>query len=204
MEHSKLLALRNKQKRKRSQFVVRESKLYPRMKKKWKFPYGTSSSVRQRHRGLPALVSIGYGSPKAVRGLHSSGLEKVLVHNQEELLAIDPKKQGAVISSTLGNRKRLEILRLAVEKKIRILNVKDSAKLIEKIQAEFASRQKARKENISNKSRKHEEKKRKAEEKKKGEENVKAEKKESSLVEEKKEQQREEKEIVEKELIKRQ
>jgi len=174
------------------------------MKAKWKFPYGTSSAIRQCQRGHPTLVSIGFGSPKEVRGLHSSGLEKVVVSNKEELLAIDPKKQGAVISASVGNKKRVEILKLAIEKKIRILNVKDLSKLIEKIQQEFGARQKKRKEKLSEKGKKQEEKKKKAEEKKKKEEADKVKEEKVENKEESKDQQKEEKELVEKELIKRQ
>lgn len=206
MEHKKLLELRNKQKKIKPKFVVRESKIYPRMKAKWKFPYGTSSSVRLCHRGSPVLVSIGFGSPKDVRGLHSSGLEMVVVHNQEELLKINTKTQGAVIAGKLGNKKRSELLKVAEEKKIRVLNVKSVPKLIEKINDDFVQRQKERKDKLSNKSKKQEEKKKKAEEKKKKEEaeknKGKEEKNENKEVSE--EVQKEEKEIVEKELIKRQ
>jgi len=207
METKKLLEQRNKQKKIKPKFVVRESKIYPRMKGKWKFPYGTSSSVRLCHRGSPVMVSIGFGSPREVRGLHSSGLEKVLVNNKEELLAVDPKKQGAVIASQVGNRKRIELLKLAAEKKIRVLNVKDVSKLLSQINADFAKRQAERKNQLSTKDKKQEEKKKKAEEKKKKEEVEKHKEKEEKS--EKSEAapenvQKEEKEIVEKELIKRQ
>ncbi len=206
MEHKKLLEQRNKQKKIKPKFVVRESKIYPRMKAKWKFPYGTSSSVRLCHRGSPVLVSIGFGSPKEVRGLHSSGLEMVVVHNAQELLAVDTKKQGAIVGGTVGNRKRVELLKLAAEKKIRVLNVKDVPKLLESINADFVQRQKERKNRLSSKDKKQEEKKKRAEEKKKKEESEKTkgkeEKKENPEVGE--EVQKEEKEIVEKELIKRQ
>lgn len=176
------------------------------MKAKWKFPYGTSSSVRLCHRGSPVLVSIGFGSPKEVRGLHSSGLEMVVVHNAQELLAVDTKKQGAIVGGTVGNRKRVELLKLAAEKKIRVLNVKDVPKLLESINADFVQRQKERKNRLGSKDKKQEEKKKRAEEKKKKEESEKTkgkeEKKENPEVGE--EVQKEEKEIVEKELIKRQ
>lgn len=204
METKRLLELRNKRKKVKPKFVVRESKIYARMKSKWKFPYGTSSAIRQGKRGEPVLVSIGFGSPKEVRGLHSSGLEKVIVGNKDQLLAVNPKTQGAVISSTVGNRKRVDLLKLAVEKKIRVLNVKDSTKLIDQIQQAFMARQKKRKDRLSDKSKKQEEKKKRAEEKKKKEEaeNKKEEKVETK--EEPKDQQKEEKVLVEKELIKRQ
>ncbi|MFA6461604.1 MAG: eL32 family ribosomal protein [Candidatus Woesearchaeota archaeon] len=204
METKRLLELRNKQKKVKPKFVVRESKIYARMKSKWKFPYGTSSAIRQGKRGEPVLVSIGFGSPREVRGLHSSGLEKVVVSNKEQLLAVNTKTQGAVIASSVGNRNRIELLKLAVEKKIRVLNVKDISKLMEKIQLEFTARQKKRKDRLSEKNKKQEEKKKKAEEKKKKEEAEKTKEEKVDNKEESKDQQKEEKVLVEKELIKRQ
>ncbi|MEK6937487.1 MAG: 50S ribosomal protein L32e [Nanoarchaeota archaeon] len=208
MEHKKLLELRNKRKKSKPKFVVHESKIYARMKSKWKFPYGTSSSVRLRHRGSQVMVSVGFGSPKEVRGLHSSGLEKVVVHNREELLKVDVKTQGAVISSQVGQKKRAELLQLAVEKKIRVLNFKDVSRSLNQIKEEMADRQKIRKEKLTTKSKKQEEKKKKAEEKKNKEEaeKKKAEKDKNGNEEapEGAEPQQEEREIIEKELTKRQ
>src|SRR3989344_2903301 len=101
----RLLNLRKAAKKKKPHFVVRESHFGGRVKKRWRFPQGKHSAVREGHKGRPALVTIGYGSPRAVRGLHSSGLERVLVHNARDLLLVNPTLQGAVISSGVGKKK---------------------------------------------------------------------------------------------------
>ncbi|MBI4983280.1 50S ribosomal protein L32e [Candidatus Woesearchaeota archaeon] len=203
MKTENLLELRKKIKKSKPQFVERESKGYARIKPRWRYPRGTSSPIRRRLRGEPRLVTAGYGSPREVRGLHSSGLEKVVVSNAPGLQAIDPKKQGAIISSTVGNKKRLELLRLAVEKKIRVLNVKNAEKLIEKIQSEFAARKHSREDKLKEKGKKHEEKKYKAEDKKKKKEEEKA-KAEENKEEKTKTEKKKKKEAIEKSLIKRQ
>jgi outer membrane biosynthesis protein TonB len=153
----------------------------------------------------------GYSSPSAVKGLHSSGLKKVMVNNIAELLAVDTKVLGAVLAGNLGAKKRLELLKIALEKKIKVLNFKDLNKLKEKIETDFATRKKAKQEKFSEKNKKQEEKKKKAEEKKKKEEEEKkkaAVEKETGAekgVEEKlKTIQEEQKEIVEKTITKRQ
>ena len=192
----KLLDLRKKAKKEKPDFVVKESKFSARVKSRWRFPRGKHSAVRQVHRGRPALVSIGYGSPRAVRGLHSSGLEKVLVHNLQELLTVNPGVQGAVIASTVGKKKKLELLKASQEKKIPVLNVKDVGKLSESIMGEFTARKEAKGKKLQEKSKKVEDKKKKAEDKKK----EKKEAKEGS-VEEKVQQ---EKKMVEKTITKRQ
>lgn len=172
----KLLELRNKANKKKPGFVVKESNFSARVKSRWRFPRGKHSKVRQMHCGRPALPGTGYGSPKEVRGLHPSGLEMVVVNNGKELESLDAQKQGAVISSNVGMKKRMGLLALALEKKIMVLNVKDPAKEIEMIKNNFEGRKKLKKEKLSLASKKEEEKKKKAEERKVKEEKEKAEK----------------------------
>lgn len=168
MEHlKKALQLRKQIKARKRNFVVRESNFSPRIKARWRNPRGTHSAIRQKHRGRPNLVGIGYGGPKLVRNLHSSGLEKVLVHNAKELLAIDSHSQGAVIASSTGKKRKQELFQLALEKKIRVLNFKDLGKSLEKIKADLAVRKGLKEKKKIVKSKKEEEKKKKAEDKKK-------------------------------------
>lgn len=203
-----LLDLRRKAKRKQTYFVVKESYKISRIGERWRLPRGKHSGARQMHKGKPAQPTPGYGSPRAVRGLHSSGLQKVMVHTPTELLSLDPQKQGAILGSTLGNRKRLQLLQLAVEKKIRVLNVKDASALTEQIKTAFSHRQQQRKENLKNKSLKEEDKRKKAEEKKKKEEKEAKEEKnkgeEGSIEQKVKKEQEEQKELAQKTFTKRQ
>ncbi len=203
-----LLDLRRKAKRKQTRFVVKESYKISRIGERWRLPRGKHSGARQMHKGKPAKPTSGYGSPRAVRGLHSSGLQKVLVHTSSELLALDPQKQGAVLGSTLGNRKRLQLLQLALEKKIRVLNVKDASVLSQKIKTDFSKRQEQRKEALKTKSLKEEDKRKKAEEKRKKEEKEAKEKKdkpeEESIEQKMKKEQEEQQELAQKTLTKRQ
>lgn len=203
MSNTRLLELRNKAKKAKPRFVIKESlQKGGRIVKRWRFPRGRHSPVRQQHHGKPVLVSIGFGSPRAVRGLHSSGLEKVLVHNTRELLIVDPQYQGAVIASGVGNKKRLSLLTLAQQKKIRILNVKDVAKAMQGIQHDFEERKKIQQQQLKDKSRKEAEKQKKFQEKghKEGRKSG-----ESPAVDEMvKTEEEKQKELMEKTMIKRQ
>ncbi len=175
MENKKrLLAVRNKAKKIKPRFVVKATNFSARVKERWRFPHGRHSAIRQKDRGKPVLVSIGYRSPREVRGLHASGLERVMVHSESHLMTVDPKTQGAVIGSGVGEKKKLALLKIAAEKKIRVLNVKDSNVLSTKIMTAFDARCKMRAEKMKQQVSKVEEKKKRAEEKKKRDEEEKA------------------------------
>ena len=68
------------------------------------------------------MVDIGYRGPAAVRNLHPSGFEEVMVYNVEGLEGIDPKTQAARIGGTVGTKKRIAIEDRADELGIRVLN----------------------------------------------------------------------------------
>ena len=68
------------------------------------------------------MVSTGYKGPKAARGLHPSGFREVLVHNINEVAAVDPTVQAARIAHTVGKKKRVLMIAEAKKKKLRILN----------------------------------------------------------------------------------
>src|SRR3990167_7102163 len=93
MDFKKLLSIRNKAKKRKPGFVVKESKYQAGVKARWRYPRGLHSPVRQRFGGRPALPRPGYGSPRSIRGLHSSGLAKVLVSTEAELLTVEAGKQ---------------------------------------------------------------------------------------------------------------
>jgi large subunit ribosomal protein L32e len=121
----KALKLKRRLKQKKPNFVRPESWRYVRIKENWRRPRGLDHKVRLKYAGWPPGVSIGYRTPKAIRGLHPSGYKELLVHNVEELQKIDPKTQAARIAHTVGKRKRARILAEAKKKKITILNVKE-------------------------------------------------------------------------------
>lgn len=207
----RLLDARTKAKKVKPEFVVRESHFGGRVKRRWRYPRGRHSATRHMRRGRVALVRIGYGSPKEVRGLHSSGLEKVVISTMSQLLAVDPKKQGIVIDAAVGTKKKIMLLQLAQKKKINVLSVKGNVEqAITSLVAGYENRKKARKEKLHTKSSKEEEKKKKVEEKKRQEEEAKKEdvSSQGSVEDVLQEQQntalKEQRQEVEKELLRRQ
>lgn len=190
-------------KKKKPDFIVKEAKFSSGVKKRWRYPRGRHSAVRQRHKGRPAIPHPGYGSSNAIRGKHPSGFGMVLVHNQKELLSVNPTDQGAIIASAVGRKTRLGLLKLASERMIKILNLKckDIQEEIKNIQSGFEERKKIKTETLNKKSKKKEEKKKEAEEKKKKEEEKKTKKEQEpeekpEELEKKKEEQREMEKII--------
>jgi large subunit ribosomal protein L32e len=143
-------------------FVVKESHYQPRVKKRWRLPRGRHSGVRQYHKGKPAMPTPGYGASAATRGLQA-GLKPVVVESLSGLKIAE--KEGVIISATLGNRKKLQLLEQCLKDKIPVLNHKDIAASIKVIKDDFTQRQEQKKARVASKSKKEVEKKKKADEK---------------------------------------
>jgi large subunit ribosomal protein L32e len=123
-EKARLLKIRAQLKRKKPRFLRQEWWRYPKFKNnpKWRRPKGIDSKMRLKKKGKARSPSIGWSSPRAVRGLHPSGYEEVLVHNVKELETIDPARQAARIAGAVGARKREMILARAKELGVKVLN----------------------------------------------------------------------------------
>ena len=122
-ETKDMLEERKKIKKKRPDFTRQEWFRYKKIDRDtWRKPRGIHSKARKNIKYRPNKVSIGYRSPKKVRGLHPSGFEEVLVHNMNELEDVDPDKQAVRIAHSVGMRKRLKIEEKADEMEVRVLN----------------------------------------------------------------------------------
>lgn len=126
MEVKRLLKVRRRQKERKPEFrrYCWNKKLRLR-NKSWRRPRGLHSKLRRRYGGKKSgriVVNAGFGSPRAVRGLHPSGYEEVLVYNPAELEKIDKERQAARIASCVGMKKRLAIEDKAKELGIKVLN----------------------------------------------------------------------------------
>lgn len=100
----------------------RYSKLGKRRKKKqvWKRPGGRDNKMREKRKGYPAVVSVGYKKNRISKG-KIRGKTMVVIHNINRLEKIG-KGEIAVIGK-IGKKKKIEIIKKAKEKKISIHNV---------------------------------------------------------------------------------
>ena len=133
-------------KHKKPKFIRQESWRYKRVNDNWRRPRGIDSKMRKKIKGWPSSPNIGYCSPKKTRGLHPSGFVEINVHNIDDLNDVNPELHAIRISQKVGGRKRAEIMVLAKERGIHILNPRTIAEpedLRDSIESE-------EKENLSN------------------------------------------------------
>ena len=117
------LELRAMQKKKTPSFRRSEWFRYKRLSKSgWRKPSGMDSKLRRNYKYRGSLVRIGHGKVAGARGLHPSGFREIMVHNANDLEAINPATEAARVGSTVGGRKREKIHDRADELGIRVLN----------------------------------------------------------------------------------
>ncbi len=118
----RLLAVRSAKSAARPAFHRQEWFRYKKFGDEWRKPQGGQSKLR-RHFGYRwNLPSVGYRGPREVRGLHPSGFQEVLVHNERELEGLDPKTQAVRVAHAVGARKREQIEKACDDKGLRVLN----------------------------------------------------------------------------------
>ena len=100
----------------------RYSKLGKRRKKKqvWRRPTGRDNPMREKKRGYPAIVSIGYKKSKEESG-KIKGKVPVEVRNLKELEKV--KKDEIIVLGNVGKKKKIELVKKAKEKGLEISNV---------------------------------------------------------------------------------
>ena len=126
--NKKELELRKSISDKRPDFIRPESWRYKRLETTWRKPKGVDNHQRkQKSRGRPGLVKVGYGGPKVARGLHPSGYTDNLVFNLNDLNKLNPKTDGVRIGHSVGTKKRTEIIVKAIEKKFKVFNARVAA-----------------------------------------------------------------------------
>ena len=118
-------------------FIRRDWKKLSRLGRKrknkqtWRRAKGRHNKVREKRKGYPIKVMIGFRKRKAEREMLDDK-KPIIVNNLREIEMI---KNGEVaIIGKVGNKKRIEMLKKAKEKKIPVynINVEKSLKKIEK------------------------------------------------------------------------
>lgn len=119
----RLLKLREEMNRRRPKFVRMNAWMLKRLDDAWRSPRRSlDNKIRLEKKGFPQRVKIGYRNPSEVRGLHPSGLQEVLVSTPSQLDKLNPKVHIVRISSTVGKKKRAEIINRAQALGLKIAN----------------------------------------------------------------------------------
>ena len=180
-----LLQVRKQAKAKKPSFLKQDAHKIKSLAQNWRAPRGTHSRMRRKFKSYRLQPSVGFSSPRKVRGLSSDGFKQNRVSSIKELEAT---KDSCIIGGTVGTRKKVELLKKAKELKLKVLNVKDIDTFLK--QTEDALKQ--RKEKV--KSREAKKKKAQEEALKKAKEKEEKEKKEQTTEEGKETKEKEAKE----------
>ena len=139
----------------------RYSKLGKRRKKKqvWRRPTGRDNKMRERRKGYPARVEVGYKTSE-------KGRKKIMkINNLKDLEKV--QKDEIVILGKMGQKKKIEIVKKAKEKKIEISNL-NVRKFLKKIEEKAKKKADEKKKLESKKTKKEEKIKEKSESAPKG------------------------------------
>ena len=188
---AELLELRRRIKSGKPEFIRQDYGHLPTLKRNWRRPRGIHSKLRLNKRGHGKNVSRGFGSPAEVKGLSREGLRPILLSDPKKMASINPAEEGIIIRAGTGLKKRIAILKEALARKIKVLNVKDPAMFLKNAEEGMKKKKETKAEKTEIKKKKKEELEKKAKEKEKEK------KLEEALTdEEKKEKDKEEKDKV--------
>ncbi|MHA2058079.1 MAG: 50S ribosomal protein L32e [Candidatus Thorarchaeota archaeon] len=118
----RILKIAKQKKKRMPKFRHEQAHRWIRVSDSWRKLRGIDSATREKRKGRIAMVSSGYRTPKAVRNLHPSLFVEVRIHRASELEELDPEVHAVRIASTVGFRKRQEIIAVADAKLLRVLN----------------------------------------------------------------------------------
>jgi len=108
------------------QFLRRTSGMYSKLgrgrrkKRVWRRPTGRDNKMREKRKGRPPVVSIGYKTNKKGLGMIKDK-KPVMVFNERDLLKIKGNMIGIV--GNIGQRKKFLVVQKAKEMKIPLHNV---------------------------------------------------------------------------------
>ncbi len=139
---TKLLEVRKILKSSKPKFLRQDAHKIPRLEKKWKKPTGIHNKMRLKKKGHRRGPSVGYKSPKQVRGLTRTGFKPITISNIKNLENIDHKTEAGLISRTVGKRNKIKILERAKHLHITILNFKDIDLYIKNVKEKFEKKPK--------------------------------------------------------------
>ena len=107
-------------------FIRTDSNRYSRLGKKrkklqvWRRARGKHSKIRRKRFSYPVMPTVGYKSPRAELG-KIKGLKPILIKNLKDLELAG--KDSILILARVGAKKKLELIKKAQEKNLKISNL---------------------------------------------------------------------------------
>ena len=118
----------------------RQQSILKKLGSKWIRPRGLQSKLRLKKRGKSRRPKIGYGNEKKLRYL-IKGKKPVYISNIKEM---ENLKQPIIISSNVGLKKKIDIIKKAKELSINILNIKNADKFLDDVKKRQEEKKKSR------------------------------------------------------------
>jgi len=125
-------------------FLRRTSNRYSKLgkgrkkKQKWRKPRGRDNKMREKRKGKPAVVSIGY--KKKLRGIIKNK-KPIMVRNIKDFEKV--KKNEIVVIGNIGKKKKIELAKKAKDMKIQIHNLNIEKFLKENIKKQETGKKKS-------------------------------------------------------------
>ncbi|MFH1331972.1 MAG: eL32 family ribosomal protein [archaeon] len=185
-----LIELRRKLKKKKPKFLRQDAHKVKKLEKKWRAPRGRHSKMRFKLRSYRKQPSIGYSSPRKVRGLDSKGRKEIKVERVQDLEKVK-QDEIIIIGATVGTKKKVEIFKKIIEKKLQVKNIRNIEEFIKQAEEKIKKKKEEVEKKETKKKKAKEEALKKAEEKKKEEEKKTEEEKQKEKEEKEKKEARE-------------
>mmetsp|Transcript_75509 Transcript_75509/g.87763 ORF Transcript_75509/g.87763 Transcript_75509/m.87763 type:complete len:138 (+) Transcript_75509:52-465(+) len=111
-----------------------ESDDFNKLDRSWRRPHGIDNPMRRRFRGQRKCAKIGFGNDKKTRHLLKSGFKKFLITNLRdlEILLTNNRNYAGEIAHNISAKKRVQIIKRAVELNVRLTNARGKVKTEEK------------------------------------------------------------------------
>lgn len=122
LHDARMLRIAREKRRRQPKFRHEQAHRWKRVSDSWRKVRGIDSATREKRKGRVAMVSSGYRKPRSVRGVHPSRYIEVHVNRPADLEGLDGEIHAIRIGSTVGLKKRQDILKKADSMLLRVLN----------------------------------------------------------------------------------
>jgi len=124
----------------------------------WRKPKGKHTKLRLHEGSRLPIVKDGFRGPVVTRGLYKTGLPIAMVYTMQDLLKLKSSEHVAIIAN-VGQRKKYDLVKKAVEMNISLVNIPSVQKFLDKIEKAIKVRKHLRSEYVKNRTKKTETKK---------------------------------------------
>ncbi|MAG47805.1 hypothetical protein CL617_04320 [archaeon] len=148
---------------KKPKFVRTDVTNVPGLKTKWRKPRGQQNKIRLHRRGKNKMPKIGFSNSNSLK-FKIEKLNPHIIKNLKDLISLKKDQDIAVLSKSLGNKKRIEIIKKSIELDMKVANFKDLKLYLADLEKDLESRKEKKKAKQQEKSKTEETKKEPAKE----------------------------------------